>query len=117
MISFRLSKKEIKKVNTVYVCGFARRCWTYASRGSAQESKNLGIIAITLATRYAIEGNLPPDIAFAHSILYIQTLEQLDNVESVKRLSGTLYVPLQIVWKNTMQKKVFLRGYYMYKTY
>lgn len=54
----------------------------------AQESKNLGIIAITLATRYAIEGNLPPDIAFAHSILYIQTLEQLDNVESVKRLSG-----------------------------
>ncbi|HDR7326540.1 MULTISPECIES: helix-turn-helix domain-containing protein [Bacillus] len=53
-----------------------------------RNQKNLGIIAITLATRYAIEGNLPPDIAFAHSILYIQTLEQLDNVESAKRLSG-----------------------------
>ncbi|KZE06362.1 Transcriptional regulator AraC family [Bacillus mycoides] len=42
----------------------------------------------TLATRYAIEGNLPPDIAFALSILYIQTMEQLDNVDSVRRLSG-----------------------------
>lgn len=88
MISFWLSKKEIKKVNTVYVCSFTRGCWTDVNRGSAQEPKNLGIIAITLATRYAIEGNLPPDIAFAHSILYIQTLEQLDNVESAKRLSG-----------------------------
>ncbi|MGG5784870.1 helix-turn-helix domain-containing protein [Bacillus albus] len=53
-----------------------------------RNQKSLGIIAITLATRYAIEGNLPPDIAFALSILYIQTIEQLDNVDSVKRLSG-----------------------------
>lgn len=53
-----------------------------------RNQKNHGIIAITLATRYAIEGNLPPDIAFALSILYIQTMEQLDNVDSVRRLSG-----------------------------
>ncbi|MED1558650.1 helix-turn-helix domain-containing protein [Bacillus paramycoides] len=52
-----------------------------------RDVKNKGIVAITLATRYAIEGNLPPDIAFALSILYIQTIEQLDNVDSVSRLS------------------------------
>lgn len=114
---FSTIKEGNKKVNTVYVCGFARRCWTYANRGSAQESKNLGIIAITLATRYAIEGNLPPDIAFAHSILYIQTLEQLDNVESVKRLSGDALRTFTNRVKEYNAKKVFLRGYYMYKTY
>ncbi|MBE5107908.1 helix-turn-helix domain-containing protein [Bacillus thuringiensis] len=53
-----------------------------------RNQKILGIIAITLATRYAIEGNLPPEIAFSLSILYIQTMEQLDNVDSVRRLSG-----------------------------
>ncbi|MFJ8354708.1 helix-turn-helix domain-containing protein [Bacillus paramycoides] len=53
-----------------------------------RNQKNHGIIAITLATRYAIEGNLPPEIAFALSVLYIQTIEELDNVDSVRRLSG-----------------------------
>ncbi|PDY23877.1 AraC family transcriptional regulator [Bacillus cereus] len=53
-----------------------------------RNQKVLGIIAITLATRYAIDGNLPSDIAFSLSLLYIQTMEQLDNVDSVKRLSG-----------------------------
>ncbi|EEK70105.1 Transcriptional regulator, AraC [Bacillus mycoides] len=53
-----------------------------------RNQKILGIIAITLATRYAIDGNLPSDIAFSLSLLYIQTMEQLDNVDSVKRLSG-----------------------------
>ena len=87
MISFRLLKKEIKKL-IQYMYAVSQEDVELMLIEGRQESKNLGIIAITLATRYAIEGNLPPDIAFAHSILYIQTLEQLDNVESVKRLSG-----------------------------
>ncbi|KFN03517.1 AraC family transcriptional regulator [Bacillus clarus] len=53
-----------------------------------RNQKILGTIAITLATRYAIDGNLPSDIAFSLSFLYIQTMEQLDSVDSVKRLSG-----------------------------
>ena len=56
------------------------------------------------------------DIAFAHSILYIQTLEQLDNVESVKRLSGDALRTFADRVKE-YNAKVFLRGYYMYKTY
>ena len=43
-------------------------------------------MAITLATRYAIEGNLPPEIAFSLSSLYMETIEQLDNMYSVNRL-------------------------------
>lgn len=55
---------------------------------SLRNQKILGVIAITLATQYAIAGNLPSDIAFSLNLLYIQTMEQLDNVDSVKRLSG-----------------------------
>lgn len=51
-----------------------------------RNQKNNGIIAITLASRYAIEGNLPSEAAFSLSSLYIQTLEQLDNLYSVNRL-------------------------------
>ncbi|MBH0356840.1 helix-turn-helix domain-containing protein [Bacillus toyonensis] len=51
-----------------------------------RDLKSSGIIAITLAARYAIDGNLPTDIAFSLSFLYIQTLEQLDEINSVERL-------------------------------
>ncbi|MEN1936950.1 helix-turn-helix domain-containing protein [Paenibacillus sp. 102] len=51
-----------------------------------RNQKNNGIMAITLATRYAIEGNLPSDIAFSLSSLYMETIEQLDNMYSVNRL-------------------------------
>ncbi|MDZ5605753.1 helix-turn-helix domain-containing protein [Bacillus pseudomycoides] len=51
-----------------------------------RNQKHNGIIAITLAARYAIEGNLPSHIAFSLSTLYIQTLEQLDNMYAVNRL-------------------------------
>ncbi|PEE40525.1 helix-turn-helix domain-containing protein [Bacillus pseudomycoides] len=51
-----------------------------------RNQKNNGIMAITLATRYAIEGNLPSEIAFSLSSLYMKTIEQLDNMYSVNRL-------------------------------
>ncbi|HDR8072565.1 TPA: helix-turn-helix domain-containing protein, partial [Bacillus cereus] len=51
-----------------------------------RNTKNNGIIAITLATRYAIEGNLPTKVAFSLNNLYIQTIERLDNIHSVNNL-------------------------------
>ncbi|PKJ52583.1 helix-turn-helix domain-containing protein, partial [Bacillus sp. SN10] len=51
-----------------------------------RNQKNNGIIAITLATRYAIRGNLPSEIAFSLSDLYIQKIEQIDNIYAVNRL-------------------------------
>lgn len=51
-----------------------------------RNQKNNGIIAITLATRYAIKGNLPSEVAFSLSDLYIQKIEQLDNIYAVNRL-------------------------------
>ncbi|MEB9686071.1 AraC family transcriptional regulator [Bacillus thuringiensis serovar pingluonsis] len=51
-----------------------------------RNQKNNGIIAITLATRYAIKGNLPSEIAFSLSDLYIQKIEQTDNIYAVNRL-------------------------------
>jgi len=48
--------------------------------------KSNGIIAITLATRYAIEGKLPAGVAYALNYLYIHTIEQLDNAHAINRL-------------------------------
>ncbi|WP_416829265.1 helix-turn-helix domain-containing protein [Ectobacillus polymachus] len=51
-----------------------------------RNQKNYGIIAIALATRYAIDGNLPSEIAFSLSDLYIQTLEELNDLHAINRL-------------------------------
>lgn len=59
---------------------------TLSNTSQLRNQKNNGIIAITLAARYAMCGNLPSDIAFSLSTLYIQTIEQLNNMYSVNRL-------------------------------
>ncbi|WP_088344888.1 helix-turn-helix domain-containing protein [Bacillus cereus] len=59
---------------------------TLSKTSQLRQQKNNGIIAITLATRYAIEGNLPSEVAFSLSSLYIQTIEQLDDMFAVNRL-------------------------------
>lgn len=70
-----------------YAYSFPQEDAGITSQGNQlRNQKNNGIMAITLATRYAIEGNLPTNIAFALSDLYIQTKEKLDNMYSVNRL-------------------------------
>ncbi|MEB9681761.1 AraC family transcriptional regulator [Bacillus thuringiensis serovar pingluonsis] len=79
---------EGNKENVIkYAYSFPQEDAGITSQGNQlRNQKNNGIMAITLATRYAIEGNLPTDIAFALSDLYIQTIESLDNMYSVNRL-------------------------------
>ncbi|KXO04343.1 helix-turn-helix domain-containing protein [Bacillus paranthracis] len=80
--------KEGNKEGVIkYAYSFPQENSGITSQGNQlRNQKNNGIIAITLATRYAIEGHLPTDIAFPLSDLYIQTIEQLDNMYSVNRL-------------------------------
>ncbi|CUB53202.1 DNA-binding transcriptional regulator AraC [Bacillus subtilis] len=59
---------------------------TLSKVSKLRDKKNHGIVMMTLAAQYAIEGNLPSEIAFSLSTLYIQILDQLDNIESVSRL-------------------------------
>lgn len=51
-----------------------------------RNKKNLAISLITLACRSAMEGGLPSEIAYSLSVLYIQSLEKLDNLKDVNRL-------------------------------
>ncbi|OUA67368.1 helix-turn-helix domain-containing protein [Bacillus thuringiensis] len=85
---FFLQIKEGNKESVIkYAYSFPQEDAGITSQGNQlRNQKNNGIMAITLATRYAIEGHLPTDIAFALSDLYIQTIEQLDNMYSVNRL-------------------------------
>ncbi|KAB2393476.1 MULTISPECIES: helix-turn-helix domain-containing protein [Bacillus cereus group] len=48
--------------------------------------KNQGIAAIALATKYAIDGGLPSDTAFAISDLYIQNLEKINDIKGVEKI-------------------------------
>lgn len=50
-----------------------------SKKSQLRHSKNLGITAITLATRAAIEGGLHYEIAYTLSDLYIQSLEELTD--------------------------------------
>ncbi|PKJ52044.1 helix-turn-helix domain-containing protein [Bacillus sp. SN10] len=59
---------------------------TFSKVSKLRDKKNHGIVTMTLAAQYAIEGNLPSEIAFSLSTLYIQVLDQLDSIESVNRL-------------------------------
>ena len=45
--------------------------------------KNLAIAAITLGTRAAIEGGIPPETAYTFSELYIQNLEELKESKAI----------------------------------
>ncbi|MCU5065278.1 AraC family transcriptional regulator [Bacillus cereus] len=45
--------------------------------------KNQAITGIAIASRYAIEGGLPSEVAFALGDLYIQTLEKLNEIDFI----------------------------------
>jgi AraC-like DNA-binding protein len=51
-----------------------------------RSEKNLTISGITLATRAAMEGGLYPEIAYSLSDIYIQRLEELQDIHEVKKL-------------------------------
>ncbi|QGQ44899.1 helix-turn-helix domain-containing protein [Metabacillus sediminilitoris] len=54
-----------------------------SKKSQLRNSKNLGITAITLATRAAMEGGLHHEIAYTLSDLYIQNLEELTDMKTV----------------------------------
>ncbi|WP_078549547.1 helix-turn-helix domain-containing protein [Litchfieldia alkalitelluris] len=63
------------------------------SKGSyLRNIKNLVISGITLACRAAIDGGLNPEIALNLSDLFIQKLEELNNINDIAQLSNTAFL-------------------------
>jgi YesN/AraC family two-component response regulator len=58
-----------------------------SKKSQLRNEKNLAISGITMATRAAMEGGLYPEIAYSLSDLYIQRLEELQDIHEVKRLT------------------------------
>ncbi|MED0971549.1 helix-turn-helix domain-containing protein [Bacillus paramycoides] len=84
---FTAVKEGNKKKLIEYAYSFPQeKAGILSTTSQLRNQKNKGIIAITLASRYAIEGNLPSEVAFSLSDLYIQTLEQLNDLYAVNRL-------------------------------
>lgn len=57
-----------------------------------RSQKNLGIVAISLATRAAVEGGLYQEVAYNLSDLYIQRLEELNEIKAVVLLTEHVLV-------------------------
>lgn len=56
------------------------------AKSDLRNIKNLGIVAVTLASRAAIRGGVLPEIAFTLSDAYIQKIEELTEVDSINRV-------------------------------
>ncbi|MCR8846405.1 helix-turn-helix domain-containing protein [Paenibacillus sp. SC116] len=70
-----------------------------------RSSKNLGIGAITMATRAAVQGGLHPEIAYTLSDLYIQNLEEIKDSRTINQfMISALYDFADRVEKNREQK-------------
>ena len=50
------------------------------SKDPVRNMKNLGIVLVTLASRSAMRGGLPPEIAYSLSDSYIQQIDEMDSV-------------------------------------
>ena len=57
------------------------------ARDPVRNLKNLGIVLITLASRYAIRGGLSPEISFSLSDTYIQQIEDCNDIAQIKPLA------------------------------
>ena len=53
---------------------------------SLRQAKNILIVVVTLATRYAIEGGLDIESAYQLSDIYIQECEKLQNAEAIYQM-------------------------------
>lgn len=57
-----------------------------SKRSHLRNQKNITIVGIALATRAAIDGGLHPEVAYTLSDLYIQNLEDLNEIKRVDTL-------------------------------
>jgi len=76
-----------------------------SKKSQLRNRKNLGISAITLATRAAMEGGLHHEIAYTLSDLYIQELEELTDIKTADILIEQAFSDFaERVRKNKQQK-------------
>lgn len=75
-------KKE-ELVNLIKTFNEKAKVAVLSKNSYLRSHKNFAIATITLTTRYATDGGLAPEIAYPLSDLYIQTLEELKDRNSV----------------------------------
>jgi AraC-like DNA-binding protein len=64
---------------------------TLSKANPLRSRKNLVICLITLASRAAVEGGLRTELAYALSDIYIQRLEEINNIKDISGLSEKVY--------------------------
>lgn len=57
-----------------------------------RQEKNLDICTVAIATRFAIQGGIPDDIAYAMSDSFIQKVEEMSNVQDIIQFNNTIII-------------------------
>ncbi|HAH63763.1 MAG TPA: hypothetical protein DCL73_16880 [Treponema sp.] len=57
-----------------------------------RQEKNLDICTVAIATRFAIQGGVPDDIAYAMSDSFIQKVEEMSNVQDIIQFNNTIII-------------------------
>ena len=61
------------------------------SKDPLRNIKYLFVVNTGLASRFAVEGGLPVEIAYSISDLYIQKMDELETIEEVKQLQRAMF--------------------------
>jgi YesN/AraC family two-component response regulator len=76
-------RDEVLKSKKVFIA--SGRMGVLSKKSYLRSQKNLGITIITLATRAAIDGGLHYELAYTLSDLYIQNIEEIDNMNDLSK--------------------------------
>jgi AraC-like DNA-binding protein len=83
----------IKSMQSMYSFG---QNAVLSKKSHLRSRKNLAISGITLATRAAIDGGLFPEAAYTLSDLYIQNLEELNDIKAVDQLVENAFLEFTV---------------------
>ncbi|WP_373218991.1 helix-turn-helix domain-containing protein [Ruminococcus sp. 5_1_39BFAA] len=73
-----------------------------------RQSKNHGIVLVTIASRAALEGGLPPEISYSLSDIYIQKIEDASTPEAALQLGRLAEYQYAILVNEFKNKKTTL---------
>lgn len=73
-------------LNMLQTAPFMSGTGVLSKKSEIRNQKNLAIVGVTLATRYAMDGGMPSEFAYTLSDMYIQTIEELTNTSEINAI-------------------------------
>lgn len=73
-------------LNMLQTAPFISGTGVLSKKSEIRNQKNLAIVGVALATRYAMDGGMPSESAYTLSDMYIQAIEELTNTSEINAI-------------------------------